>query len=84
MDSFDIFLNLFMVWLVFIGILSKNSGSCNPITNITREENKELKWSTIAHNVSIVEEKVSEQLVLFLSNFNKLFQVGSLSNPSSV
>ena len=52
------------------------SGVCGPLTETMRGDRKEFKWSTRADkSFNLLKEKVTQQPILALPNFNKVFQV---------
>ena len=52
------------------------SGICGPLTETMRGDRKEFKWTTgVDKNFNLYKEKVTEQPILALLDFNKMFQV---------
>ena len=52
------------------------SSICGPLTETMRGDRKEFKWTTGADkSFNLLKEKVTEQPILALPNFNKVFQV---------
>ena len=57
-------------------IIKGFSGICGPLTETMRGDRKEFKWTTrLDNNFNLLKEKVTEQPILALPNFNKVFQV---------
>ena len=57
-------------------IIKGFSGICGPLTKTMRGDRKELKWTTTTDkSFNLLKEKVIEQPVLALPDFNKVFQV---------
>ena len=50
------------------------SGICAPLTDTIRGDRKEFKWTIVAaRSFELLKKKVTEQLVLALPDFNKVF-----------
>ena len=65
-----------MVWLVFRKFIKNFSGICAPLTDTIRGDRKEYKWTTTTiRSFEFLKKKVTEQPVLALPDFNKVFQV---------
>ena len=52
------------------------SGICGPLMETMRGDRKEFKWTTAADkSFNLLKEKVTEQPILALLDFNKVFQI---------
>ena len=52
------------------------NGICGPLTKTMRGDRKEFKWTTgVDKSFNLLKEKVTEQPILALLDFNKVFQV---------
>ena len=57
-------------------IISDFSSICGPLTETIRGDRKEFKWTIgVDKSFNLLKEKVTEQPVLALPDFNKVFQV---------
>ena len=61
------------------------NGICAPLTDTIRGDRKEFKWTiAAARSFELLKKKVTEQPVLALPNFNKVFQVDCDASDSAI
>jgi hypothetical protein len=56
--------------------IKKFSGICTPMLNIVKKKHKSFNWTEEAEkSFKVLKEKITEQPIMFLPDFGKMFQV---------